>query len=118
MKPTKSEVDAVIGRLSELSTLIGVSHEELLTFIRVLSKASWANVEFEPLEGLKFEFEGLLGGWMKLEVTARKGNTTVIKEYRIPEFFLREEGPELCLKPVRGPRKKSRNKKYHRKRFP
>ena len=120
MRPTKSEVDEVVNRLSELSTLIGVSPEDLLTFMRVLSKASWANVEFEPFEDLKFEFEGAFGGAMRLEITVRRGSTTIIKEYVIPEFFLKDEpypsqppGPGLI--PVKKARRKARNKKSRRR---
>ncbi|RLI08318.1 hypothetical protein DRO32_02460 [Candidatus Bathyarchaeota archaeon] len=118
MKPTKSEVDAVVSRLSELSMLIGVPREDLLTFMRVLSRASWANVEFEPVEGVKFEFEGLFGSSIRLEITARRGNTTIIREYRIPDFLIRDGEKSPSPRPIRRAKKKARRKKSRKKKPP
>jgi len=122
MRPTKSQVDEVVYHLSELSKMIGVKSGELLTFIKVLSKASWASVEFEPMEDVKFEFEGVLGGDMRLEVTVREGHTTIIKEFVIPRFFLKDDdlypveaGPSIPLKAVRKVRRKTRGRKGRRR---
>ncbi len=89
MKRTRSELDEVVCHLTELASTIGVTSEELSTFMRIIARASWAHVEFEPVEGVEFEFKAVAGGGVELEVRARRGNTTIIKEFEIPEFLIR-----------------------------
>ncbi|GEM_PF-1972466 len=105
MKRVRSELDEVARRLYELANLIGVSEQELLAFMKVLSKADWANVEFRPLEGLSFGFEGLFGEGVRMEITVRRGNTTIVKEYEVPDILVKGDISEVRLRPPWGLRK-------------
>ncbi|RLI12919.1 hypothetical protein DRO33_01995 [Candidatus Bathyarchaeota archaeon] len=115
MRWTKSELDEVARRLSELASLIRVSEHELLTAMKVLSKASWANVEFSPLEGVEFEITSFFDDEIRLKITVRKGNTTIVREYRVPDFLVKGDVTEVCLRPVRARRpRRSRRRRARR----
>jgi len=109
MSGARSELDEVLQHLTELSSVIGITGEELSTFMRVLLRASWAHVEFEPIEGVEFEFKAVAGDDIELEVRVRRDNMTIIKEFTVPEFLLIE-----ALKPIK-PRKNGRRKKARRR---
>ena len=109
MRRARSELDEVLQHLTELSSVIGITGEELSTFMRVLLRASWAHVEFEPIEGVEFEFKAVAGDDIELEVRVRRDNMTIIKEFTVPEFLLIE-----ALKPIK-PRKNGRRKKARRR---
>jgi len=106
MRRARSELDEIVRRLSELAAFIGVSSGELSTFIKVLSKSDWASVEFRPFDGLEVEFDAVPGS-IKLEITVRKENTTVIKEYKLPELLV-ERG---FVDPPERPRRPRRRRK-------
>ncbi len=99
MRRVRSELDEVAYRLHELAGLVGVSEQELLAFLKVVSKADWANVEFRPIEGLEFEFESFAGGQIRLEITVRRGRTTVIREYDVPDLLVKGDISEVRLRP-------------------
>ena len=109
MSGARSELDEVLQRLTELSSVIGITNEELSAFMRVLLRASWAHVEFEPIEGVEFEFKAVSGDDIELEVRVRRDNTTIIKEYTVPEFLLME-----VLRPAR-PKRNGRRKRARRR---
>lgn len=99
----------------ELANLIRVSEQELLTAMKVLSKADWASAEFSPLDGVEFELTSFLGDDMKLKVTIRKGNTTIVKEYRVPGFLVKGDVSEVRLRSEQVRRfGKSRRKRSRR----
>ncbi len=114
MRRARSELDEVLQHLTELSSVMGITGEELSAFIRVLLKASWAHVEFEPIEGIEFEFKAIAGDDIELEVRVRRDNTTIIKEYTVPEFLLieamRSAGPRRSGR-KRGARRRSKNRR-------
>lgn len=109
MSGARSELDEVLQHLTELSSVIGITGEELSTFMRVLLRASWAHVEFEPIEGVEFEFKAISGDDIELEVRIRRDNTTIIKEYTVPEILLMK-----AMRPA-GQRRSGRKKRARRR---
>jgi len=103
MRRTRSELDEVAYRLYELASLVGVSEHELLAFLKVISKADWASVEFRPIEGLEFEFESFSDGEVHLEIKVRRGRTTIIKEYDVPDLLMKGDISEVRLRPASTP---------------
>ena len=99
MRRAGSELDRVARRLYELASLIGVSEQELLAFMKVLSRADWANVEFRPIDGVEFEIESFSDGQIKLEITVKRDRTTIIKEYDVPDVLVKGDISEVSLCP-------------------
>lgn len=100
--------------MHELAGLVGVSEQELLAFLKVISKADWANVEFRPIEGLEFGFESFAGGQIRLEITVRRGRTTVIREYDVPDLLVKGDISEVRLRPEVPPEPPARGRKKGR----
>ncbi|HDI01387.1 MAG TPA: hypothetical protein ENF78_03055 [Candidatus Bathyarchaeota archaeon] len=99
MRWARSVIDEVAKHLLDLAGLIKVSEHELLTAMKVLSKADWATAEFSSEDGTEFEITSFSGEELRLKVTIRKGNTTIIKDYYIPEFLVKGDVSEVSLRP-------------------
>ena len=99
--------------MHELAGLVGVSEQELLAFLKVISKADWASAEFRPIEGLEFEFESI-ADIVRLEITIKRGRTTVIREYDIPDLLVKGDISEVRLRPEVPPEPPTRRRKKGR----